>query len=759
MNQAQQIPPREHVLRDYLSSAGESFPVLEYLQLLWFRRRLILAITAIVGVIVLIQVNELRPLYRATSTMVIGELDAGGMMDPQQVMLMRYLGRDKTTELQVLRSRRLAEQVIDNLNLLTYEEFNPSLRAAEESFFDFLQYLDPRTWIPDSWTRGVREAVTGEVTETPPDEEAERRGPIETATNILLGKIAVAQVDYSNVITVSATSWSPRLAADIANELPEAYNIDRLQARFDATEKTTSWLTEQLEDLKVQVEESERAVERYRDEQGLVAGDAILNDQLSEINSQLIIIRSERAGAEARLAQLQRLVGSGRDNIETATEVLASPLVQQLRNQEADAMRRQSELAVEYGPKHPRMLQVNAEITDIQNRIEAEISNVVSGLQNEIEVARTKEQSLERSLREAGFQTGVQNQQEVQLRALEREATANRTLYENFLGRFKETSTTQDVEISDSRIISEAQVPGGPFYPNKQRILMTRIFFGFVAACALVFALHFLNPGLTSPEQIERELGLHTIGMIPTVPSKVSPHEYMLENPRSGFVEAINSLKVSLRLSDPDAKIKAIQVTSSVPGEGKSALVLSLAANMAREGRKVLVIDADLRRSSLEKKLGLPGEGMGLTDFVLAESLEPEKYIFHEETTGVDFMRTGDAHYANATDIFTSNRIREIIEKLKEKYDYVLIDTPPVMAVSDARVIGQISDKTLMVLRWDKTPRKVVRAALEELRKGSAEIAGIVLQQVDLKRYGRMGYGYGYSGYYYYHYGRQYYHG
>lgn len=422
MDQAQQdIPSRDQFFQDY-ASAGESFPLMEYVQLLWFRRRIIFAITAIVAVIAIIQVNQLRPLYSATSTMVTGELDAGGMMDPQQVMLLRYLGRDKTTELEILRSRRLAEQVIDNLNLLTYEEFNPSLRVAEESFLDFLQYLDPRTWIPDSWKRGVSEAITGEVTQAPVIDEDQSRGPVSTATNILLGKIGVEQVDYSNVITVTAESWSPGLAARIANELPEAYNIDRLQARFDATQKTTAWLTEQLSDLEVEVEESERAVERYREEQGLIqgSGDGILNEQLSEINSQLIIIRSERAGAEARLAQMQRLVGSGRQNIETATEVLASPRVQQLRNHEAEVMRRASELAVEYGPRHPRMLQVNAEIQDIKQRIDTEIKNVVSGLQNEVEVARTREKSLEQSLREAGFATGVQNQQTVQLRALER---------------------------------------------------------------------------------------------------------------------------------------------------------------------------------------------------------------------------------------------------------------------------------------------------------------------------------------------------
>ena len=217
-------------------------------------------------------------------------------------------------------------------------------------------------------------------------------------------------------------------------------------------------------------------------------------------------------------------------------------------------------------------------------------------------------------------------------------------------------------------------------------------------------------------------------------------------------------MKISLKLSDPDALIKAIQITSSVPEEGKSSLVLSLAIVMAKEGKKVLLVDADLRRSSIEKLLGFTHEGPGLTDFVMASTDAPEDFIMQNEEFGIDFMRTGDAKYANATDIFSSRRMRTIVDTLKQRYDYVLFDTPPVMAVADARVIGQIADKTLFVVRWDKTPRKVARAGIHLLQEGGADIAGIVLQQVDLKRYGR--FGYGDSGYYY-HYGRygQYYQG
>ncbi len=735
--------------------AEEPFPLLDYLQLLWFRRRLIIAITLFVAVIGFINVNQLKSVYTASSTLLINIPEAQ-VVDIEQVLSRtRSYGYNNqgVAEVEVLRSRGLAAKVINKLHLLNYEEFNPSLHVPEESFFDFLKYLNPKTWIPDSWKKAIKEAISGEVTTIAPVEEEIVDRKMVLATDIFLSKLSADAVQWSNVITVQFNSLSPTLAARVANELPEAYIFDQLQAKFDATEKATAWLTEQLGDMETKVAESERAVEIYREEHGLTqgAGSGIMAEQLSEINSQLIVSRAERAAAEARLLQIRRLTGPDGQGIETSNEVLSSPLIQQLRNQEATVTRRISELSIEYGPKHPRMLQVKAEIEDIKARIDSEINKITQGIENEVEVARTREHSLEQSLKDAELQSGTQNREAVQLRALEREAAANRVLYGTFLNRFKETSSTQGIASSDARVISAAEVPLVASYPNKKRSFIIIFILGFMGACGLVFALHFLNPGLYSPEQIQQELGIHAIGMIPKLQVKMGPHEYLLEKPHSGYVEAINSLKISLKLSDPDALIKAIQVTSSVPEEGKSSLVLSLAIVMVKEGKKVLVVDADLRRSSIEKRLGLATEGPGLTDFVLADTDNPDAFIQHHEEAGIDYMRTGDAKYANASDIFSSKRMRRIVDILKARYDYVLFDTPPVMAVADARVIGQIADKTLFVVRWDKTPRKVARAGIELLQKGGADIAGIVLQQVDLKRYGR--FGYGDSGYYY-HYGR-----
>jgi capsular exopolysaccharide synthesis family protein len=743
---------------DYYEQSS-SFPILEYLQLLWFRKRLIAAVTIFITIAGFIHVNQLSPVYTASSTLMIGAPQTR-VLDIEQVLTRDYYGDAALVEIEVLRSRNLADKVIDKLGLLHQAEFNPALREPDTGLSASLKYLNPKNWIPKSWEKSVREAISGEI-ETPPvsEEDRERRTRVR-ATDILLNKLSASRIEFTNAIAIGFSSGSAEMAAKIANAVPQTYIADQLQAKFDATRNATDWLTEQLADLESKVAESERAVETYREEHGLtkVENSSILTAQLTSINSELISARAQRADVETRLSELSRLLKEADSDLYSAVEFMSSPLIQQLRIQEAQAMGRISELSVELGPKHPRMLQANAEIDEIRRQIDEEITKLQSALENELEMARTREKSLESRLSEAEQKSGIQNREAVDLRALEREAAANQLLFETFLNRFKETSSTEGLATSDARIISSAEVPLNPSYPNKKRLLTTISMMGFLLACGVVFGLQYLSPGLFSPEQVERELGVHVLGVIPKLPADTDPLQFLQEKPGSSFSESINSLRVSLRLSDPDNKTRVFQVTSSVPEEGKSSLAITLAAAIARSGQSVALIDADLRRSSIEEKLGLNSEGPGLSDLLVSNSDQIGDYLVRHEPSEIHFMRTGDAKYASATDIFSSRRMEAIIARLNEKFDYVFIDTPPVMAVADARIIGRLADRTIFVLRWDKTPRKVARTALKLLHEGGSEIAGIVLQQVDLQRYGKLGYG---DSAYYYHHGRygQYYKG
>ncbi len=394
---------------------------------------------------------------------------------------------------------------------------------------------------------------------------------------------------------------------------------------------------------------------------------------------------------------------------------------------------------------------MNAEIAAVRLRIDLEIQRIIAGLENEVEVAQSREYSLSKSLKELEYQLDEQTKEAISLRALEREASANRTLFETFLIRFKETSSTTGMVEADARVLSKAEIPGAASYPKKRKMAVMIIVGAFFTAILLVFLVKALNQGLLSPEQIEHELGLAAIGMIPTVPGNKKPFDYILEKPHSHFAEALNTLKTSLILSSPDEAVKVLQITSSVPQEGKSTLAIAFARLLAKSGNKVILVDGDFRLASLEKKLGISAPAKGLTDLVMSSDSHIDEFVIKDEKSGVFIMPKGGAEYVNATDVFSSHRMQAIIDLLKKNFDYVIIDAPPVMAVSDARIIAKLVDKTVFVVQWDKTPRKVIKAALHLLKDGGADIAGCVLQQVNLKRYGS--YGHGDSGYYY-HYGR-----
>lgn len=725
------------------SMQEEEISLLELFHTLWFRRRLLFSTALFIIVIGLIILMQQVPRYTATSSIMVG-VPKTQVVDIEAV-LAGVAGGDSAIngEVEVIKSRELAKKLIDKLNLLSLEEFNPELRAK-----GLLSYLSPGQYIPENWKLALGKAPDEELTE-----EEQNQLLAATATDIFLSKLKVSPIKRSNVIKIKFESLSPKLAARIANELPESYIIGQMEAKFEATEKATKWLDEQLSELREKVAASEKAVEIYREQHGLTEvkeGSGVIMEQLLAINSQLIIARAERAEAEARLRQIKTLMKGKGAGIATASKVLSSVLIQRLREQEARVTRKASELSTEFGAKHPKMLQVKAEKRDIENQIKLETQKIASGLGNEVEVARTRENSLRESLDELKLASGTQQKEYIQLRALVREATANRTLFETFLGRFKETSSTSGMEEADARVISKAEIPMTASYPKKKLMLILIIIGAFFIAVILVFIVQALTPGLHSPEQVEHELGIPAIGLIPYV-QDVDPQDYILEKPHSSYSEALNSLKTSLMLSGPDDAVKAIQITSAVPEEGKSALALSFSRMLAMSGKKVILVDADLRRASLEKKLGISATSKGLTDLVMSDNTHLSDFVIKDEKSGAFIMPKGAAEYVNATDIFSSHRMEAIIVSLKKQFDYIIFDTPPVMAVSDARILGRLVDKTVFVVHWDKTPAKVIKAALKQLDASEVDIAGCVLQQVNLKRYSS--YSYGDSGYYY-HYGK-----
>lgn len=735
----------------------------EVLHTIWYWRWLFIFVVVSVIIAGFAYVKQLIPKYTATSSLLL-QMPTSKVLDISSV-----LGRSGVqpfssnvvlnSEKEVLKSKKLAEKVVIKLNLTEVAEFNPRLRVVQKGLRD---YLHPNYWVPEEWKKALglaskpaaNEAEAKPVVTETPAEIAARE--LSVAANLLRPRIFVKVTDNSNIVNISVTSLNPKLAADIANELANAYIIDQLEVKFDKTKKTTQWLDDQLYDLKQKVSASERAVEDYRNSHGLTKGASteILSAQLSAINTQLVATKTKREELEVQYNQAKRLLAqSNSTNLDIKSELFNAAGLQDLWKNEASLNQKIAELSVEYGKKHPKIVQVNAELRDVQQKIKDEVQKIIRGLADEVEIIKARERSLASSLKQMEGETGTQNKETIQLRALEREAEANKTLFNTFLTRFKETTSVQDMQEADARVISSAEIPNVPSYPNKQEMYTSVFAISIVAGLGVVFLVVFLNTGVQTPEQIEQLFKLSTIGVVPKLFEK-TPHTKLLGTPQSSFAEALNSIQISLMLLSPDKQKKIIQVTSSIPDEGKSTLSLSLAQMLGRSGKKVLLVNADLRRPSLSGLLTVEKQHQGLIELVLSgddDSLLD--YIVTVADYSIDYLPPGQgaSKLVNPTEVFASSRMKVVVDILRQHYEYIIFDTPPVMAAADSRLLGSLVDETLFVIRWNETPRKVIDAAINELKKSNIHISGCVLQQVNMKQYDS--YGYGGSGYYYY-YGR-----
>ncbi|MDO8837350.1 MAG: polysaccharide biosynthesis tyrosine autokinase [Parvibaculum sp.] len=714
------------------------------------RKRLgvIVGITIGVTALAMVWVFQQTPIYVAEVQIL---LDRQKMQIVDMQAVMSGLSPDSASvdsEVQILRSRTLAARVVENLKLTEDPEFNGALREPS-----MLRWLDPRVWIgsvlsllePEPLQQNVEELALAELNR---------------AINGLLGRLTVTRQRGSYVIAVGFLSENPAKAARIANAIAETYILDQLDAKFDGTRQANEWLSRRLTELRQQVRDSERAVEIYRAEQGLETPSGVtLNEQeLSELNAQLILARASLAEVQARYSRARQIRATG-GSIESVTDVIQSGTITALRQKQAELARELANLSSKYGPRHPEIVNAEAQRRDIQRQIGAEIERIMGSLQNNVAVAESRVSALEENLREVRGETGAGGQALIQLRELEREASANRAVYESFLNRFKETSQQEDFQTPDSRVISAATPPGSPSYPRKGLVLVLALGLSGMLGVGVAFLLEHLDNGLQTGRDVEQALGLPHLVSLPATPAEkgadgkvMSPPDYLLVKPLSAFSESLRSLRSALQLSNVDNPPKIILFTSALPNEGKTTSSVSFARAAAASGLKVALIDCDLRHPNVHKAFGLKRPEAGLVEF-LAERLDLAQVMVKDPKSDLDILpiATGTA---NPPDVLGSTQMKLLLERLRVDYDLVVLDSAPVLPVSDSRVLSRIADETVFVVRWNETPRDAAQAAIRELRLYDANIAGAVLAVVDTAAQAK--YGYGDGGYYYGKYSRYY---
>lgn len=694
-------------------------------------------------------VTSLTPTYTARATVLFSPEDRN-IVNIEDV-LNTSRADEIVNQIEFLRSTNLLDRVVEQLSLADNPAFNPRLRTETTVWDRVGAWFRPENWLPMDFFINI-----GLVPPPPPPVELteEERARLDAlgARRILMEALTLAPVPDSRVIRIAVTTGNPALSARVANAVAQQYIRAQLDAKLAANREATLWLNERTEELREEVEAAEAKVSAYRAQLADEVGQSVeaMQQQLSALNAAFAQASARRSAAEIRYQRARQALDDT-DRIAALSVFEDARLIGVYRQEELQlrSSRRAAERLVPEG--HERLQTLDAQIASAQENIRSEAERVVDVLESELEIAELEEADLEREVRALEDQLQHQEAEEVELRQLESEASASRLLYENFLTRLKETTQQQKLAEADAVVLSPAE-PGGPDTASKNRILAVGAFLGIMSGLGLVFLREKLNNTFRSIDQIHEATNLRVLGSIPEVRQVQEPRDvlaYIRDAPFSALAEAVRSLQTSLWFSSIDKPPQLVLFTSTVPQEGKSTTAIVSAITSARMGKKVAVVDCDLRRPSLHAIAGTTGEdAAGLKRVLEGEDLE--QALWRDPDTGLAILSVGDSPSltSNATEILSSARFHAILDRLRGSFDLVILDTPPILSVTDARILSSAADATVYCIRWDHTPREAVLEGLRELSLVNAPVTGVVMTRVDAARASSYGYSAYGSGYY-----------
>jgi capsular exopolysaccharide synthesis family protein len=710
------------------------------------RRRWQILAASIVAItlLALLVVFQLTPRYSATSSVAINTQKTQ-IVDATQVL--SDAGADVSameTQAAILRSPTLTGKLIDKLQLDRDPEFSAMAREAQAATKPSFEILKPATWF------GSSDDQVSLVIAQPKLSRIEAARARSRLIDAVGEAIYVKIRPRSYVLTITATSEDPSKATVMANTLAELFIADQIETKYDATRRASTWLESRVAELKSAAVSADQAAASYRAATGLVGGSggSVDSQQLSEINSALIMARVSRAEKAAQLGQIRRLTESGA-GLDTSAATLESPLIQSLRQQEAEVLRKLSELKTTFGAQHPKIINANAELRDLREKIGDEVRKIGQSTQNELAVASAREAALAGSMAQARGRTGASSMAEVRLRELERQADAAKTLYESFLNRAKETREQVGIQTPDARIVSQANLPLFASYPKKMPTIGTAFLVSIVLGIALIVLIERLENTIRNPEALERLAGTAVLSLVPLEKEvHAVPEDVIFDSPLSQTSEGLRTLRNAISMVDVDTPPKVVMITSSLPGEGKTFLSSTFARSATDGYNRILLIDADLRRPRVHKVFGLENRA-GLAE-VVSGAARLEDVILRDPRSKVEILTAG-RRSPSPMDLLRSQHMADFIQQMRQRYDLVIIDTPPFEPLADAQILAKIVDKIILVVRWGETPVPVVRNVLKQMGRLQVPLAGTVLTQVDMQRYAI--YGYGDYGYYYQRYG------
>jgi capsular exopolysaccharide synthesis family protein len=704
--------------------------------------RSILGLCFVVSLLTILWVMRIDPVYRASTTIMIESQEAKTVSIEEVYGLPAGIREYFLTQFEIIRNRDIAEMVADELDLWNNPHFAPPKSDANEARFS----LDLIGWIS-----GLFASASSNPSSAVAADEQRKAAVI----NKFMSQLSVEPVEFTQLVVVSFESTNRELAAQIVNTLARVYIQSQMDAKLQSTREAGNWLTSRLVDLKRNLDVSQQALQEFRDQEDIIdvsGGQTLGAQELNELTTRLGEVRRTRVGAENIYRELGGAADYSVTQLMNMPAVLQHPLVQHLAQSHTEAQQEVTNLARRYGPEHPRMISARARVESVQDELRQQVLQVASGIEKEYRVAQRNEQNLVQQLAVAKENVANLNRKDFRLRELEQQVDTDRRLYDMFFNRARETSETIGFQAAHARVVEKATAPISPVRPNKPRIVIIAFLVSGLLGVGLVILRDLLDNTLKSSDDVVEHLAAPLLGVLPNIRLKkgyAGPYTGYLEDTNSGFAEAVRNIRTGLVLSGLEQPHKITVVTSTNPGEGKSTVAINLAAALAQMER-VLLIDADLRRSSVATALALPSGTPGLSN-VLAQSDRLEDCI-KKSASGFDVLPAGILP-ANPQEMLASTNFKRLVKQLSEQYDRIVIDSAPVNAVSDSLILATLADSLIYIVMADVTPRKLVLKNINLIRHSNLPLTGIVLNRLDIRKqdsYGKPGYygshyGYGQS--------------
>lgn len=652
-----------------------------------------------------------------------------------------------TTQCTILQSRNLAIDVIRDLGLQHHAVF-----AGKPSKPGTLAQL----W---SNLRGGAKALPTRKEDTPlpdpPLPEGAAGVPL-SLVHAYLGMLKITPVQNTNLVKVSFATPDPRLSAQLADAHVRAYEREQVQMHGQQSDEAQHFLQNKLVEIKEQLEKSEAALNDYRRKKGIIPGlisldgkDAVVLDRLSDLSKDLTLAQVERIGLESQVQLITK------HQYASLPAVMQNATIQELDKELNGLYAENAALSSQFKSDYPQLKKLQAKIHEEQGRVTAEIDKVVGGIRSEYEQALGKEGKLQAEMDRQRTETLNLNDAAAQYAILQRDVDTNRQLYNAVLTRLKDVAVTSGSGSTNVSIINSAEVPGAPTSPNKARELMTALVMGLSGGVALAFLLEFLDDTLKNPEEAENYLRVPSLGVVPDFASlngngrssylsygtrrligarpeaalKQGDELVTSQAAYSSLGEAYRNLRTALMLSRAGAPPKVTLITSAMSGEGKTVTAVNMAATLAQLGAATLLIDADLRRSRCHRVLAMDND-LGLTE-VLTGSQQLHDVVQETQVQNLDFLSSGSVP-PNPTELLGSKKMIETLKRLAGVYEYIVVDSSPILPVSDSLILAQLVDGVMIVADGAATSRQHVKVACARIQYARGKILGLVLNRIKI---------------------------